>query len=59
LVKVHTREPIEGTRNFEGRLEGLHDGRIAVEVPAKKKQPAARVEIELGNVEKANLVPEF
>ncbi|MFB3814896.1 MAG: ribosome maturation factor RimP [Terriglobales bacterium] len=58
-VKLHTREPIEGTRHFEGRLEGLHDGRITLALPAKKKQPATRVDIELANVERANLVPEF
>lgn len=59
LVKVQTREPIDGIKRFEGRLECLQDGRIALEVAAKKKQPAARIEIELTNVEKANLVPEF
>jgi ribosome maturation factor RimP len=59
LVKVQTHEPIEGNKRFEGRLEGLQDGRIALEVAAKKKQPAARIEIELTNVDKANLVPEF
>jgi ribosome maturation factor RimP len=59
LVKVQTRESIEGNKRFEGRLEGLQDGRIALEVAAKKKQPAVRIEIELTNVEKANLVPEF
>lgn len=59
LVKLQTREPLDGTRNFEGRLEGLADGRISLELPAKKKQPASRVEIELANIEKANLVPEL
>jgi ribosome maturation factor RimP len=59
LVKVHTREPLEGTHQFQGRLEGLHDGRITLDIPAKKKQPAVRIEIELANVDKANLVPEF
>ncbi len=59
LVKLQTRDPLDGTRNFEGRLEFLSEGRIALDWPAKKKQPAGRVEIELANVEKANLVPEF
>lgn len=59
LVKVHTLEPLEGARQFQGRLEGLHDGRITLDIPAKKKQPAVRIEIELANVDKANLVPEF
>ncbi len=59
MVRLTTREPLEGQRSFEGRLEGLNDGRIALEIPAKKKNPARKVEIELANVEKANLVPEF
>jgi ribosome maturation factor RimP len=37
----------------------LRDGRVTLEIPAKKKVPAAQVEVELSNVEKANLVPEF
>jgi ribosome maturation factor RimP len=59
LVKVQTREALAGERHFEGRLQGLAEGRITLELPAKKKQPAGRVEIALANVEKANLVPEF
>jgi ribosome maturation factor RimP len=58
-VKVSTKEPLEGNRHFEGRLEGLRDGRIALRVGGSKKQPERDLEIELGNVEKANLVPEF
>jgi ribosome maturation factor RimP len=58
-VKLQTREAVNGSRHFEGRLQGLKDGRVALEIPAKKKVPAAQVEVELSNVEKANLVPEF
>lgn len=59
VVKVLLREPVDGQKRFEGRLEGLHDGNIRVEIPATKKQPGRKVEIELANVEKANLVPEL
>ena len=59
LVKLQTRNAINGTRNFQGRLQGLRDGRISLEIPAKKKDPASQLEVELSNVEKANLVPEF
>jgi ribosome maturation factor RimP len=59
LVKLQTRDAINGSRNFQGRLQGLRDGRVTLEIPAKKKVPAAQVEVELSNVEKANLVPEF
>ena len=59
-VKVTTREPIEGNRSFEGRLRGLAGGKVKLERLGSKKQPAAgEVEIELGNIEKAHLVPEF
>jgi ribosome maturation factor RimP len=58
-VKLQTREAVNGSRHFEGRLQGLKDGRVALEIPAKKKVPASELEVELSNVEKANLVPEF
>jgi ribosome maturation factor RimP len=64
-VKLMTREPVNGNRHFEGRLERFSDGRLTVETIAGKKpkpghaQPGAKVEIELANVEKANLVPEI
>lgn len=59
LVKVLLREPVEGEKHYEGRLESLHEGRITLELPAKKKQEPRKIELELANVEKANLVPEF
>ncbi len=58
-VRLVTREPVEGRRDFDGRLMAFNDNRLTVEILAKKKQPATQVEIELGNVEKARLVPEF
>ena len=64
-VKLTTREPIAGNRFFEGRLEGLQDGTLALQVTAGKakrgrpEQLAQRVEIAFSNVEKANLVPEI
>jgi ribosome maturation factor RimP len=61
-VRVSTKELVEGSRQFEGRLEGLRDGRIALRLGGgSKKHPAPEreLQIELANVEKANLVPEF
>jgi ribosome maturation factor RimP len=63
-IKVMTREPVEANRHWEGRLEGFGDGRLTLDVtPAKRKNkpaPAPRkLEIELANVERANLVPEI
>jgi ribosome maturation factor RimP len=71
LVKLTLREPIDGNRHVEGRLESTHDGRITMSLEHRqakskgKRQPPAsageapRVEVELANVEKANLVPEI
>lgn len=76
-IRVMTREPVEGSRHFEGRLEGLCEGRVRLELTgaaakpgkpgARQRKPRAegenvpgrRLEIELANVEKANLVPEL
>src|ERR1700689_5086667 len=65
-VKLMTREPGNNNRHFEGKLESFEDGRLVLDLSAarkKKMRPkegeAARVEVELGNVEKANLVPEI
>ena len=70
LVRLTTREPVNGNRHLEGRLESAHQGRITLSLQhpqgkgkAKRQQQAAaeapRVEVELANVEKANLVPEI
>ena len=64
-VKLMTRQPVNGNRHFEGRLESFRDGRLTLDLTEgrKKKRPAPdssqKVEIELANVEKANLVPEI
>jgi ribosome maturation factor RimP len=64
-VKLTARNPVNGNRYFEGRLESFHDGRVLLEVsaPQKKAKAAAaapqRLEIDFSNVEKANLVPEI
>jgi ribosome maturation factor RimP len=64
-VKLTTREPVNGNRHFEGKLESFHDGRLTLDVSVarKKFRPAEgtpqKLEIEFANVEKANLVPEF
>ena len=64
-VKLKTRTPVNGNQHFEGRLQSFHDGRLTLEVGAtqKKARPGdpgpQTLEIELANVEKANLVPEI
>ena len=64
-VKLTTRDAVNGNRHFEGRLESFQDGRLTLDLSAarKKFRPASdaaqKLEIELANVEKANLVPEI
>ena len=64
LVKLTTHQPVDGSRHFEGRLESTNGNRITVDVtrPAKNRKdtpPPRKIELDLANVEKANLVPEF
>ncbi len=61
-VRVSTKEPMDGSRHFEGLLEGIREGRISLRVGGGGKKhpiPERVLEIDLANVEKANLVPEF
>jgi len=64
-VKLTTRNPVNGNRHFVGRLENFHDGRLTLDVGSERKKSRAaenapqNLEIELANVEKANLVPEI
>jgi ribosome maturation factor RimP len=64
-VKVATRTPVNGSKHFSGKLESFIDGRITLNVapvstkPKRGETPVQLVEIELANIEKANLVPEI
>src|ERR671923_109501 len=49
-VRLTTREAINGRRNFDGRLEGLRDGRVVLELPQPKKKKAEAAPME-GKVE--------
>jgi ribosome maturation factor RimP len=65
LVKLMTREPVNGNRHFEGRLKSFEGGRLVLETVSRKKPKPGhahaeqRVAIDVANVEKANLVPEI
>jgi len=64
-IKLTTRNPMNGNRHFEGKLEKFENGRLTVELNSARKKSRAdhvdgqKLEIDLTNVEKANLVPEF
>jgi ribosome maturation factor RimP len=73
-VKLTTKDPVHGNRHFEGRLEHFEAGRLTLDLAEARRKfrpkqkageaPAPheathKLEIELANVEKANLVPEI
>jgi ribosome maturation factor RimP len=67
LAKIMTFEPINGNRFFEGRIQKFENGLVTLELSVTKKKPkkgqpeppSGTIEIELSNIEKANLVPEI
>jgi ribosome maturation factor RimP len=63
VIKLTTRQPVNGNRYFEGRLESFQHGHLTLELRGSRKgrsgQQSDRLELELSNVEKANLVPEI
>ncbi|WP_137938391.1 ribosome maturation factor RimP [Chitinivorax sp. B] len=52
-VKIKLRVPIDRRKTFAGTLIGLHDGRLNLEVDG------APVEIDLSNIDRARLDPQF
>ena len=63
-MKVTTREPVNNNRHFEGKLERVESGKLLLDLSAARrkmrpKDGSQSVEVELANVEKANLVPEI
>jgi len=66
-IKLTTRDPLNNSRHFEGRLERFEDGRLTLDLSvashkSRRKMGAAagqKIEIDFANVEKANLVPEI
>ncbi len=74
LAKVQTFEPVAGNRHWRGRLTGVNETSIRIQLQEKgagrRRKDAGRrahgtepvaqeVEIALGNIEKASLIPEF
>jgi ribosome maturation factor RimP len=72
LLKLMTFQPVNGNRHFEGRLQQFENGKLTLDLDAVKQkkqkhkkgqevphESAGIIEIDLANVEKANLVPEI
>ncbi len=64
-VKLTTKDPVNGNRHFEGRLEQFESGRLTLDLTEARRKfrpkdgAPQKLELELANVEKANLVPEI
>ena len=68
LIKLQTFTPVENNRHFTGRLTGFHEGVLTLDLSAVKQKGktkkgsapgATAVELNLSNVERANLVAEI
>src|SRR6201996_4075643 len=67
LVKLQTLAPVDGNRHFTGRLTAFDGLKLTLDLAAVKQKGKAKkaaeksqtAEIELANVEKANLVAEI
>lgn len=66
LVKLQTFEPVAGNRHWQGRLTEVNGNILVLDVSAGQQKSKAKkaagphaVQIELANVEKANLEPEL
>lgn len=68
LVKLQTFQPVAANRFWQGRITDAQAGKVVLDLSAVKqkskgkKNSAARpqtIEIEIDNIEKANLVPEI
>jgi ribosome maturation factor RimP len=53
LARISTNEPVENQRFFEGRLAGVADGKVRIEVKGRV------IALPMEGIRKANLVVEF
>ena len=52
-VNLKLRLPLSGRRNFNGVLHGVQDGKVRLTIDS------GELEVDLGNIDKARLVPKF
>jgi ribosome maturation factor RimP len=53
-AKIRVRRPIDGQKNFKGKIESVNEGRVEFEV-----MPGKKVGIALIDIEKANLIADL
>jgi ribosome maturation factor RimP len=56
MAKISTTEPVDDEKYFEGRLAGVSEGKVRLELKGKA---ARTVELPLEKIRKANLMVEF
>ncbi|MDR1728136.1 MAG: ribosome maturation factor RimP [Acidobacteriota bacterium] len=54
VARVRTRTPVEGQKNFKGRIVGADGGRVTIE-----EAPDKQVVIEVSDIDKAHLVADL
>src|SRR5271165_4649772 len=65
LVKLQTFEPVAGNRHWQGKLTQVSDRVLTLDLSALKQKGKSKkvnqetAEIEISNIEKANLIPEI
>ena len=55
-IHLKLRIPFNGRRNFNGVLQGLQDGKVRLTLAEGE---ANEIELDLGNIDKARLVPQL
>ena len=58
VVRIRTTEPIDGRRNFKGRLLGIEGEQVAI-VAETVDEGESEFRFAIGQIAKANLEPEF
>ena len=53
-ARIRTRHPVDGQKNFKGKILGVAGGKVELELA-----PGRRVGIDVGAIEKANLMVEI
>jgi ribosome maturation factor RimP len=61
-IRLRLRQPLNGRRNFQGKLLGIRDGKVTLRLDADdadKSNAAGEVGLDFDNIEKARLAPDF
>lgn len=64
LMKLMTKEPVNGNRHYQGRIQSIEGSAVVVKLEEKKTKPgkqapAVELTLPLENIDNAQLVPEI